>query len=74
MDNKVHVQVLGEFFFSQLRGIPIYDRERQRVGELRDLAIRWEGGTPKITAIKYAKGVQEHIPVEQVEDVQLMGV
>jgi magnesium transporter len=74
MDNKVHVQVLGEFFFSQLRGIPIYDRERQRVGELRDLAIRWEGETPKITAIKYAKGVQEHIPVEQVEDVQLMGV
>jgi len=74
MDNKVHVQVLGEFFFSQLRGIPIYDRERQRVGELRDLAIRWEGGTPKITAIKYAKGVQEHIPVEQVEDVQLMWV
>lgn len=74
MDNKVHVQVLGEFFFSQLRGIPIYDRERQRVGELRDLAIRWEGETPKVTAIKYAKGVQEHIPVEQVEDVQLMGV
>jgi CBS domain-containing protein/sporulation protein YlmC with PRC-barrel domain len=74
MDNKVHVQVLGEFFFSQLQGIPIYDRERQRVGELRDLAIRWEGETPKITAIKYAKGVQEHIPVEQVEDVQLMGV
>ena len=74
MNNKVHVQVLGEFFFSQLRGIPIYDRERQRVGELRDLAIRWEGETPKVTAIKYAKGVQEHIPVEQVEDVQLMGV
>jgi CBS domain-containing protein/sporulation protein YlmC with PRC-barrel domain len=74
MDNKVHVQVLGEFFFSQLRGIPIYDRENQRVGELRDLAIHWEGDTPKVTAIKYAKGVQEHIPVEQIEDVQLMGV
>jgi CBS domain-containing protein/sporulation protein YlmC with PRC-barrel domain len=74
MDNKVHVQVLGEFFFSQLLGIPIYDRERQRVGELRDLAILWEGETPKVTAIKYAKGVHEHIPVEQVEDVQLMGV
>ena len=74
MHNKLHVQILGEFFFSQLRGIPIYDRERQRVGELRDLAIRWEGETPKVTAIKYAKGVQEHIPVEQVEEVQLMGV
>jgi CBS domain-containing protein/sporulation protein YlmC with PRC-barrel domain len=74
MNNKVHVEVLGEFFFSQLQGIPIYNRERQRVGELRDLAIRWEGETPKVTAIKYAKGVQEHIPVEQVEEVELLGV
>ncbi len=74
MDNKVHVQVLGEFLFSQLLGIPIYDREWQRVGEVRDRAILWEGETAKVTAIKYAKGVHEHIPVEQVEDVQLMGV
>lgn len=74
MNNKVHVQVLGEFFFSQLQGIPIYDRERQRVGELRDLAIRWEGETPKVTAIKYAKGVQQLIPVDQIEEVKLTGV
>ena len=74
MNNKVHVQVLGEFFFSQLEGIPIYDREKQRVGELRDLAIRWEGETPKVTAIKYAKGVQQLIPVDQIEEVQLTGV
>ncbi len=73
-NNKVQVQVLGEFFFSRLRGIPIYDGDGQRVGELRDLTIHWEGETPKITAIKYAKGVQEHIPVEQVEDVQLTGI
>ena len=74
MNNKVHVQVLGEFFFSQLEGIPIYDREKQRVGELRDLAIRWEGETPKVTAIKYVKGVQQLIPVDQIEEVQLTGV
>ncbi|MGA7578488.1 MAG: magnesium transporter [Desulfobaccales bacterium] len=74
MNNKVHVQVLGEFFFSQLEGIPIYDREKQRVGELRDLAIRWEGETPRVTAIKYAKGVQQLIPVDQIEEVQLTGV
>jgi CBS domain-containing protein/sporulation protein YlmC with PRC-barrel domain len=74
MDNKVHVQVLGEFFFSQLQGIPVYDRDRQRVGELRDLAIRWEGETPKVTAIKYAKGIQQLIPVDQIEEVKLTGV
>ncbi|MGC2432506.1 MAG: CBS domain-containing protein [Desulfobaccales bacterium] len=74
MNNKVHVQVLGEFFFSQLQGIPVYDRERQRVGELRDLAIRWEGETPKVTAIKYAKGIQQLIPVDQIEEVKLTGV
>ncbi|MGB9291900.1 MAG: CBS domain-containing protein [Desulfobaccales bacterium] len=74
MNNKVHVQVLGEFFFSQLQGIPVYDRDRQRVGELRDLAIRWEGETPKVTAIKYAKGIQQLIPVDQIEEVKLTGV
>ena len=64
----------GNFFFSQLQGIPVYDRERQRVGELRDLAIRWEGETPKVTAIKYAKGIQQLIPVDQIEEVKLTGV
>jgi magnesium transporter len=74
MGNKEHVQVLGEFFFSQLLGTPIYDREGRRVGQLRDLAISWEGETPKVAVIKYAKGVQEHIPVEQVEEVLLTGI
>ena len=72
MDNKVHVQVLEKR--PATLGIPIYNQEKGW-GELRDLAILWEGETAKVTAIeKYAKGVHEHIPVEQVEDVQLMGV
>ena len=58
---------MGEFFFSQIQGIPIYDHEGRQVGELRDLAIRWERETPKVTGIKYAKGVQRLIPVEQVD-------
>jgi magnesium transporter len=60
------VQVLGEFFFSQIQGKPIYDLHGRKVGNLRDLAIRWEGGTPRVTGIKYAKGVQRHIPVDQI--------
>ena len=58
---KVQVQVLGEFFFSQIQRIPIYDHEGRRVGELRDLAIRWDRDTPKVTGIKYAKGVQNRL-------------
>jgi len=68
------VQVLGEFFFSQLQGRPIYDREGHRVGRLRDLALKWEKETPKITGIKYAKGVQQHIPVEELAEVEPFGL
>ena len=60
------IKVLGEFFFSQIQGKPIYDHQGRQVGNLRDLAIRWEAGTPKVTGIKYAKGMQRHIPVDQV--------
>ncbi len=60
------VKILGEFFFSQIKGKPIYDPHGRKAGHLRDLAIRWEAGTPRVTGIKYAKGVQRHIPVEQV--------
>jgi magnesium transporter len=68
------VQVLGEFFFSRIQGIPICDPEGLRVGQLRDLAIRWDRETPKITGIKYAKGVQKLIPVELVDELILGGV
>ncbi len=60
------IKVLGEFFFSQLQGRPIRDRQGRQVGRVRDLAIRWEGGTPHVTGIKFARDVQQHIPVEQV--------
>jgi magnesium transporter len=68
------VQVLGEFFFSQMQGRPIYDREERRVGRLRDLALRWEKETPKITGIKYAKGVQRHIPIDHLAEVEPFGL
>ncbi len=63
------VRILGEFFFSQIQGKPIYDHEGRLVGRLRDLAIHWERETPKITGIKYARRVQNHIPIEQVDQV-----
>ncbi len=74
MNKKVQVQVLGEFFFSQVQRISIYDHEGRRVGELRDLAIRWDRGTPKATGIKYAKGVNRLIPVEQLDNFNHEGL
>jgi len=68
------VQVMGEFFFSQIQGKPIYDHEGHLVGQIKDLAVRWERETPEITGLKYAKGVQEHIPIDQVEEMNLVGV
>lgn len=62
----VQVKVLGEFFFSQVLGKPIYDRNSKLVGRLRDMAVRWDGISPRVTGIKYAKGVQDHIDINQI--------
>ncbi len=63
-------QILGEYFFSQIKGRPIYDSEERRLGHLRDLAIRWEGEIPKVTGIKYVKGVQAHIPISHIKEIK----
>ena len=65
------IRVLGEFFFSQIQGKPIYDHQGRLVGKLRDLAIRWEGDTPRVTGIKYARGIQKHIPVDQLARINV---
>jgi CBS domain-containing protein/sporulation protein YlmC with PRC-barrel domain len=65
------LRVLGEFFFSQLQGKPIYNHQGHRVGKVRDLAICWEGDTPRVTGIKYARDIQAHIPVDQVDRIHV---
>ena len=68
--NRAQLHVLREFFFSQIQGEPIKDSEGKRVGKLIDLAIRWEGeAPPRVTGIKFARGVQSHIPIDQVEEM-----
>lgn len=66
MEKIEKFRILGEFFFSQIQGKPIYDRHGRLVGNLRDLSIRWERDTPRVTGIKYAKSIQKHIPVDQL--------
>ncbi|MQL50996.1 CBS domain-containing protein [Desulfofundulus thermobenzoicus] len=61
------VRVLGEFFYSQVQGKPIYDEKGRKVGQLRDMAVRWDGICPRVTGIKYARGVQKHIGIGQID-------
>jgi CBS domain-containing protein/sporulation protein YlmC with PRC-barrel domain len=68
------IKVLNEFFFSQIRAIPIFDHDGRKVGNLRDLAISWENEQPRVTGIKYAKNVQKHIPVQQIANISAKGV
>ena len=60
------VKVLGEFYFSQLLGNPIYDANGARVGRIQDMTMRWEDGHPQITGIKYKRKVHHLIPLEWV--------
>ncbi|MBM7868522.1 CBS domain-containing protein [Heliobacterium gestii] len=56
------ITVLGEFYFSQVLGKPIYDIRGKRVGRVRDLTIQWNGQLPQVTGIKFNKESQVLIP------------
>jgi len=70
----VQVQVLGEFFFSQVQGKPILDNGGRLVGRLRDMAMRWDNICPRVTGIKYAKNVQSHIDINEIEQWNEHGI
>lgn len=63
----VKVHILGELFFSQVLGKPIFDGNGRRVGILRDMAVKWSGITPQVTGIKFAKDLQNHIDINQID-------
>lgn len=60
------VQVLGEFFFSQVIGKKIYDAEGTSVGKVRDLVVRWDGDSPTVTCIQFKKGAANHLDILKV--------
>lgn len=62
------VKMLGEFFFSQVLGRAIVDKQERVIGRLRDMAIRWDSLYPRVTGIKYAKDVQQHIDINQISN------
>jgi magnesium transporter len=63
-----------EFFLSQVLGKPIYDRNDKLVGRLRDMAVRWDNHYPRVTGIKFAKDVQKHIGIGQIEQWDERGI
>jgi len=60
-------KVLGEFYFSKLLGTSIYDKSGQRIGKIKDMAVRWEGAYPHIIGIKHTKKIHELIPIDQID-------
>ncbi|OLN33985.1 magnesium transporter [Desulfosporosinus metallidurans] len=60
------LKVLGEFYFSQLANKPIWDDKGRRIGRLLDMAMRWDSVSPRVTGIRYAKGISSLIPFEWV--------
>lgn len=62
------VKVLGEFFFSQVQGARIYDPSGRLVGRVFDMAVRWDGISPQVSGIKFAKGVQNHLDIDQIDE------
>jgi flagellar motility protein MotE (MotC chaperone)/sporulation protein YlmC with PRC-barrel domain len=61
------VQVLGEFFFSQVIGKKIYDSEGLSVGRVRDMVVKWDGNSPVVTCIQFKKGPANHIDISEVD-------
>lgn len=60
------VKILGEFYFSQMLGKPIYNAAGERIGCIKDMAVRWESHYPRIVGIKYASKVHKLIPCEWI--------
>lgn len=60
------VTVLGEFYFSHLQGKPIYDANGHKIGCVKDMAMRWDGASPQVVGIKYARKTHKLIPINAV--------
>lgn len=61
------VKVVGELYFSRLIGKPINDIVGNRIGRVKDIAVRWDGVYPRVIGIKYARKTHSLIPIDLVE-------
>jgi flagellar motility protein MotE (MotC chaperone) len=63
-----------EFFLSQVLGKPIYDSNGKLVGHLRDMAVRWDNHYPRVTGIKFARHLQQHIGIDRIAQWDKRGI
>lgn len=57
---------INEIYFSQLLGRRIYDSAGNMVGKVKDIVVLWDGGNPRVTAIRHTKDLYKLIPAEVV--------
>lgn len=62
--------MLGQFYFSQLMGKPIYDANGKKIGKLCDMAVEWDSVAPQVVGIQYNSKQQRLIPVECLERIE----
>lgn len=70
--NEVKAQ--GELFISSLLGKRIYDRDGRKIGQVRDLAVLWDGIFPRVIGIKYLKGSTKLISVSEIKELRREGL
>lgn len=68
------VKLLGELYFSRLLNKPIFDASQRKVGQVKDMAVRWKGAYPQVIGIKYARKVHNLIPIDEIATLDAHGV
>jgi magnesium transporter len=63
------VASIGELYFSQLLGKPIFDAAGQRIGKVKDMVVKWDGAAPRVTGIKYGRNTQGLVPIKFIAEV-----
>ncbi|OPX86592.1 MAG: Magnesium transporter MgtE [Pelotomaculum sp. PtaB.Bin104] len=63
-----------ELFLSTLLGKRIFDQTGQKVGQIRDLAVLWDGVFPRVTGIKYLKNSPKIVSVSEIKDLRREGL
>lgn len=68
------VQLIGEYYFSQLLGKSVYNSTGQRTARILDMAVRWNGTYPEVLGIKYEKRSKSLIPIQYVSECSPQGI
>jgi len=65
---------LGEFYFSQLLSLPVFDASGKKVGQVRDMVVTWDSVSPKVAGIKIVRHSQDVVPVSSIDQIDSKGL